>query len=221
MPLHLSSISVLLFAVASCSTAIAEDYQMSTVPVDDPRWGRILALVNEQTANRAAAAAESGDEKTIEIVQFIEGTSYLAMMRTPQQLAGSVARAMGTTFVPAGEWSTVRLDLPPGSSRLADGEKMLKSVEDTGQLFEYTTALGANATVKVFRLAGTSADLQQLTKDQFLERLKAGKTWTVTVPQVTSRCSFCRGAKFVSGAPCPQCKGVGGEFVERIVNITW
>jgi hypothetical protein len=224
MHLHPISISVMLFARFFCLPTIAEDYQMKTVPLDDPRWGSILALVNDQSAARAAAA---GEEKMIEIVQFIEGSSYLARMNTPPKVLGSIAQSINwisgrpVNFAPPGEWSTIRLDLPPGSSRIADGEKMVKSIEDTGQLFEYTTPLGANATVKVFRLAGMSEEFRQLTKSEFLERLKAGKSWTVSVPQITKLCGFCRGAKVLSGAPCPQCKGDGGDIIERIVNIMW
>lgn len=205
----------------------AEDYPMSAVPLEDPRWKNTLDRLNASFAEKASAAAESGKEKTVEILQHIEGSSYLAQMRTPQAAAGSVASAMsritgsGSSIVPAGDWETIRLDLPKESPRLADGEKFLKPIEATAGTFEYTNTLGAKATVKVCRIAGTGEEYAPLTMEQFIARLRAGETFPLTVTQVTTVCDFCRGAKVINGGECRKCEGKGGATIERNLTVRW
>lgn len=212
---------VATLAAFTARLAFAEDYAMSGIPLDDPRWQNTLDRVNGMIAAKAKAAEEAGEEKTVEIMQHIEGTSYLARARTPQRTAGSVARALGNPIVPPGEWETIRIDLPEESKPLADGEKFLKMIEEIGKTFQYTNTLGAKATVKVCRLAGTRDEYAPLSMEGFVSRLKAGETWAVTVTQVTKACNFCRGAKIVNGATCRQCKGVGGEAIQRAITIRW
>lgn len=218
---------VLALAASVVLPAFAEDYPMSAIPLEDPRWKNTLDRVNASLAEKASAAAESGEQKTVEIIQHIEGSSYLALMRTPQKAAGSAASALGqitgggSSVVPAGDWETIRLDLPKESARLADGAKFLKPIEETPKTFEYTTTLGAKATVRVCRIAGTGEEFAPLTMDQFVARLRAGETWSLTVTQVTTPCGFCRGAKVVNGAACPKCEGKGGDTIDRNLMVRW
>lgn len=220
-PFSILTLALLALLILNPCPALAEEYAMSGVPLDDPRWQNTLDRVNGMIAAKGKAAEEAGEEKTVEILQSIEGASYLARTRTPQRTAGSVARALGNPIVPPGEWETIRLDLPEGSKPLADGEKFLKVIEETGETFQYMNTLGAKATVKVCRLAGTGSEYAPLSMEDFVTRLKAGETWTVNVTQVTNACGFCRGAKVVNGATCRQCKGIGGDAIQRTITIRW
>ena len=211
-------------ALAFClntGLTVGEEYSMGQIPLDDPRWQNTLDRINESIAQKAKAVQEASEEKTVEIIQHVEGTSYLARMRTPQRLAGSVARALGNPIVPPGEWETIRIDLPKNTKQLPDGEKFLKPIEETEDTYQYTNTLGAKATVKICRLAGTGPEYAPLTLDDFHAGLKAGRTWTVTITQVTKPCSFCLGAKSVNGATCRQCEGVGGDAIQRTITIRW
>lgn len=205
----------------------AEDYPMAAIPLEDPRWKNTLDRLNASFAEKASVAVASGEEKTVEIIQHIEGSSYLAQMRTPQKVAGSAASAMsrltgsGSSIVPAGDWEIIRLDLPKNSNRLADGEKFLKPIEATAGTFEYTNTLGAKATVKVCRIAGTGDEYAPLSMEQFVTRLRAGETWSLTVTQVTTQCGFCRGAKVINGGECRKCEGKGGDTIDRSLTVSW
>lgn len=206
---------------------VAEDYSMRGIPAEDPRWQNILDHVNRSIAEKAKAAAVEAEEKTVEILQSIEGASYLARMRTPAKDLGSVAQLLNQTSgsretqTPPGEWETIRLNFPEGTKPLPDGEKFLKRIEETGEMFQYTNTLGAKATVKICRIAGTGEEFRPIPMDEFAARLQKGETWTVTISQVTKPCNFCRGAKVVDGATCRQCKGIGGDAITRTISIKW
>lgn len=221
-------LAVMMVALAPVALPVlAEDYPMSAIPLEDPRWKNTLDRLNASIAEKASQAAEAAEKKTVEILQHIEGSSYLAQMRTPQRAAGSAASAIsritgsGSSIVPAGDWETIRLDLPNDSNRLADGEKFLKPIEETPETFEYTTTLGAKATVRVCRIAGTGNQHAPLTMEQFVARLRAGETFTLTVTQVTTVCDFCRGAKVINGGECRKCEGKGGATIERNLTVRW
>jgi len=205
----------------------AEDYPMGGIPLEDPRWKNTLDRLNASIAEKAAEGAKAAVKKTVEILQHIEGSSYLAKMRTPQMEAGSFARltsqitGSGSSIVPAGDWDTIRLDLPKDSIRLADGETFLKPIEQTPETFEYTTTLGAKATVRVCRIAGTGNQHAPLPMEQFVARLRAGETFPLTVTQVTTVCDFCRGAKVIKGVECRKCEGKGGATIERNLTVRW
>ena len=115
----------------------------------------------------------------------------------------------------------MRFDFPKGAEQFADGEKFRRRVETAGKTFEYSTTLGAKARVKVYRLAGSGKGLAPLTKKQFVAQLREGKSWTVTVTKITSKCFFCNGSKVVNGQKCPQCKGTGGDATVRSMTIRW
>ena len=224
---HLFTAAAAALSAFTALSCLAEDYPMQGFPLEDARWQNTLTQVNASIAKKAKAAEEAGKRKTVEILQHIEGASYLAQIRTPPQKLGSAAVATNQIFgrsettTPPGEWETVRLDLPKSSKTLTDGEKFLKSIEETEEAYQYTTTLGAKATVKVCRLAGTGDEYTPLTMEQFVTLLKAGETWDVTVTQITKACGFCGGAKTVNGAKCPQCKGVGGDAIQRTISIRW
>jgi hypothetical protein len=224
--IHLA-FAILVLAASLALPAFAEDYPMSAIPLEDPRWKNTLDRLNASIAEKANQAAEAAEEKTVEILQHIDGASYLAQMRTPQKAAGSAASAIsritgsGSSIVPAGDWETIRLDLPKESARVADGEKFLKPIEEAPETFEYTTALGAKATVRVCRIAGTGSQHAPLTMEQFVALLRAGETFPLTVTQVTTVCDFCRGAKVINGGECRKCEGKGGATIERNLTVRW
>jgi hypothetical protein len=201
--------TLLAFAVITLSTflplaGVAEDYPMWEISLEDPRWEKILLAVNSSVLDAAARAKKEAAERSVKILQHIEESSYLAQIKST-----------------GGEWETIRLELPANIRMQADGETFTSPLELTGQMFQYTTALGVRATVKVCRIPGMGTAFSQMNKEQFVSRLKAGETWEIVINQVTTPCGFCRGAPVVNGGVCPQCDGRGGQTNQRNLRVRW
>ena len=71
-------------------------YTMSEIPESDARWLRVLEAVNTDIANKMRLAETGGKEMLVEILQHIKDDSYLATIRTPGGLPGSMARDIST-----------------------------------------------------------------------------------------------------------------------------
>jgi hypothetical protein len=201
--------TLLAFAVVALSSslaspAVAEDYPMWEIPLEDPRWEKILLVVNSAILDAADRAKKEAPERWVKILQHINESSYLAQIKPT-----------------GGEWETVRLELPENMRILADGETFNSPLELTGQMFQYTTALGAKATVKVCQIPGTGTAFRKMNMEQFVSRLKAGETWEIVMDQVTTPCRFCRGAAIVNGGSCRQCDGKGGQTIQRNLKVCW
>ncbi len=215
---------VFVFLTLAASVVLhvrAEEYPMGDIPSNDQRWKKVLGQINASRLEKAGKAEKTAAKLTVEILQHIDGSSYLARIRTPVGLAESAASGISRGGTAVGGWETVRLDLPKSSLVYADGETFLWPIETTGAMFQYTTALGAKATIKVCRIVGTGAEYDRLTMEEFVSKLKAGETWEIAIDQVTTQCKFCRGAKELNGGVCRQCDGKGGETIRRHFRVRW
>lgn len=95
-----------------------------------------------------------------------------------------------------------------------------------GETYRYTTVLGAERGVRSYKQL---PDKEEMTKEKFLKRLKAGEEFRVTI-KLHKQCPTCDGSGRVTQAnvflrekdgksSCEQCEGQGK--VDQIFRIVW
>lgn len=155
-----------------CSSFAQDTYSVSGIDPASARFQNILAAVRSAEATRAHNTLAT----TLETIQHLEGTLYLAFL-TPSARGFSreVSALTGFSQIPASR-EIVAVERKEGSPVAADGEMLVIRLEPAGT-HQYTAITGAKKTVKLYREIDTS---RQLTAEEFLTRLKAGETWTIT-----------------------------------------
>ncbi len=131
-------------------------------------------------------------------------------------------RVSSTTYLVDGEgepyWFVAKKPL-----NKVDGDWLVCLAKMTDEVKRYTTVLKAKKTVRVIKEVDESElnlppPTPPLTKEKFVEELKAGKTWTVTLVDNCKTCGGSGSLKSVSGRrPCGSCSG-GRAYVTYSVR---
>lgn len=228
------ALSLLLPAIGTAADPIA--YPVGDIEATSEKFAAIhrAVLASEGEARRAAAV---GSERTVELLQHLDGTRYLAELREVTAAAGSVAQAMdfleGRPLgrrVAVTEAQTVALDMPDGTPVQPDGTVLRLPVRATGAVHQYLSVTGAKQTVPLVATVSTAAPAMSLT--DFVERLKKGEAWTVAIGSTLEACQRCRGFGRVpepdasrrtgdGKVTCPHCNGKAKFEVPTLYRIRW
>ena len=202
---------ILLLLAIALATAFGDEkhhpakpLQMRDVPQASEKFDKIYRAVLRETFRVFP--------RTITITQHVEGRLFLARFG-PKDLG--VVMNMIAVELPAG-------DTP------ADNTEVEYYVSKTGETFSYTSVLGAKQTVP--RYAG-SAESAEMTKGQFLQRLKDGEAFLAREGTEEVRCAACggwgriadkgkRARKGDGKIDCPKCDK-GKAVVDSSWSIRW
>jgi hypothetical protein len=179
----------------------AVPYPIKGIPQESEKFKAIF---------REVAAAELQNNQ--------KGKSYITILQTI---------APGKFLAEITGDKTIALDLPGATH--ADDTRFSLVLENSGELYRFTTVLGALRTVETYREA-TPAN--PLTTEQFLTNLQSGKTYFLPKQYPDATCKTCngfgktpnKGTQLRTGdakAPCPDCDGKGKTPVWKTLHITW
>jgi len=104
---------------------------------------------------------------------------------------------------------------------IADGECLSMNIAPTGKTREYTSVLGAKVTLREYAQPKEEDLPPPLSKEEFVDALKNGKTWTLK-DFVTAKCFRCGGAGKLGAlekyAKCNDCGGKGTLVSDCLVK---
>ncbi|MDF1862512.1 MAG: hypothetical protein P1U87_20005 [Verrucomicrobiales bacterium] len=186
-----------LFSIAPSSGLLAQEeipYPVKEIDPTSEKFDRVYQLVSKQLYEDALAKM---DVYNVHVLQTIEPGFY-------RVLIGETSYAMKI----------------PGKP-IADDEIVELPAVETDEVYQYTTVLGATATIKV----ATVPDLpEKLTKDQFHVNLSNGKTYLVQIGTMKINCTRCGGFGMTSSINKTKCKNCAGEghFIKpKMFRVQW
>lgn len=197
-------------------------FEVSKVKSDKKELMRIFAKIGEVEADDNRKGAD------YQVVQRIDAKRFIVNPMTWKY--SSVASSSGSVGGGGGSYSTAWQEPVPGKvflletedeQNVADGE-VLKgiSVVESDEVFEYTTAAGAKASVRILKPEARKAE-EPLTREQWIARLKAGETWVLPAFSVAD-CRDCFGkgklGSLQNNATCTSCEGVGTVTTDCLVK---
>jgi hypothetical protein len=212
-----------------------KDYPLRTVPLKSQRF---LKVYEEAATQEWETRKRNGGwkfyqqgQKTLRILQHIEGRRYLAEEETRL-----TSRLKTTTH-----HRTIAIDLIR-DKRLPDGAGLQGPLwkggiewESTGKVHEYTSVAGAKKSVLLYSQVPVPKKYQRMELDEFVTRLKDGESFLVKMGTTLEPCKKCNGfGRIPDGKTgnrekrsadrkidCPDCKGKGKIQSPRVYRIKW
>lgn len=211
---------------------------MREIDIADPRFEKIWSAVND--ARRLLAErkdAKGPPEKEIVLVNRLAEGIWLAELWNPSSTVGEVQRATNRILgkggwadsVPRKFLGLIALEL---KGTHADDEHFRMAVTATEKVHRYITVQGAEANVRIYRSLKKGEVPPDMSKLEFLERLKSGETFVAIQGTEVLRCEKCAGFGRVTSTDgrhrdadgkmkCPACNGVGKATVPSVWEIVW
>ena len=187
---------ILLFAFLLCSSAVAADapikYPIRNIPQESEKFFNIYKTVADYLLQKENAKHQT---VTVKILQTIEPGFYR---------------------IKVGETNYVAKI--PGKPKADDTTVEMRLV-DTDEVYQYTTVLGAKATIKVVAVPPAP---ERITPAELIAALKSGKEFLIPIGTQVERCSACAGfgGNALSGK-CRKCSGRGQWKVPQFYSIKW
>ncbi len=193
-----------------------KEFRVSKVGADKTELLNVFAAVQSK---------EAGVPEAFEVLQRLSDTNYLVY---PMKAVSRVVSSSSSSYGGGGGSYTYNYSQPDRSTLYwlvtespwnAVGGETISGIFaiKTGNVRTYTTALGAQKSVK--ELVEIQPPL--LSRDEFVSRLRAGEEWTLESYRLEP-CSRCFGDGKLSdlqgNARCPDCRGKGKVQVDLIVK---
>jgi len=213
-------LALLLPFVASAEERPSVKFKVSEIGRDKSELLRVFFEVQ-----RIEQVASGGLPRSFQIMQRLTKSEFLVHpLRIRVHVIGdSASRMGGGGNVVANEYeepviSLVYLLNTSSELELADGEFIRQIyAPETGETHAYNSVDGSKKTVRVLR---QTAPPPLMTQDEFVAKLKLGRSWTLKDFRNVS-CSQCFGDGKLSAlqnhARCPDCKGKGGVMMDIVV----
>ena len=182
-------------------------FQVSKIGDDKSELNRVFEMIKNRE-NMILRNKAHFSSRVYEVSQKIDELTFLAY-----GCIGPIRSPSGATY---GEYdvdtSVVYYIITTKKRNVADGEKIIDMDSIvTDQTKDYKSVIGAKVTARIVKEIDEK-DIPVFTKDNFVEALKGGKTWTLQSFSETD-CMDCFG-KGKLGAlknykPCERCRGKG------------
>lgn len=190
-----SFIFIMVFAAfhSQAEDPVAKPYPVREIPTDSKRFDQIYETV--ATQELAAAMPKS---IPLKIMQSVKASYYLVTV----------------------EDSILGLSVPEDTRTLVDDETVQLPVRYTGEVFQYTSVLGATKTVREIEVAPIP---KKITKAEFILALQNGSKFTIQKGEAKDNCSACGGfgGSTLNKTTCRNCSGRGHFMRKLYFDVIW
>jgi hypothetical protein len=180
----------------------------------------VLSLAEEESTPYPLQAIDPDSDKFDRIFQEVAGQLYQAEKDAIKTYDVTILQTISPGRYRVRVGQTVYAAEIPGKP-IADDEVVRLPLVETDEVYQYTTVLGANSTIKVAKIVD---DPERLTRSQFILLLQAGKHFPIQMGTFKEKCSNCGGFGMISSVSkiqCRVCSGRGGWVRPKMFDVHW